>query len=211
MKGIRHTWAWAKENPLFWCNLLFFIDTLLYTFHYPGPTGLPLRVWSVVLQLFGVATVWYDLSDTARSFGKTSFLRNTVTWLKRLLAKERIEGRAVSLAGTAKGGASVEIKVNRLPGATLDVRVTALESDVRRLSGELLAVDQALAKQTQRLDAGLAAQSAERKEAIERVNKRLEDAAVGNRALLSFGALWLAVGIALGSFAPEIVATFGSS
>jgi hypothetical protein len=210
MKWLRHKWAWAKENPLFWCNLLFCVDTFLYTFHFPGSTGFPLRVWSLVLQLFGVATVWYDLSDTARSFGKTSFFRNTLTWLKQLFAKERIAEPPVGLTTNIQVGASLNMDVIRLPSAGLDARVSALESDVKRLREDLSAANQALAKQTHRLDGAMAAQSAELKEAIERVNKSLEDAAVGNRALLAFGALWLTVGIALSTFEHEIVMYFGS-
>jgi len=118
IQTLRAKWAWAREKPLFWANVVLIGVTAFIAILWPGPRvdGIPsdlrLRLWGIALQVVGVVTVWRDLTGTAGHFGKAGFLAATLQWLKRGFGGRNV---TVSLRGSmvTATGMSATIKVRR--------------------------------------------------------------------------------------------------
>jgi hypothetical protein len=205
MDWLRHKWAWANRNPLFWANLLLVAFSGLLIFVLPGPSDLRLRMWGMMLQLLGVVTVWLDLTGTARKFGKGGLVRRTLAWLREFAEGSKVialGGVAAVFAGM-KGRAKVRRPIKA--DAPLPDRVATLETNVELLDKDLDAAYQEIGNRANELDAKIKAESEKHDQAIREVKTSLEDAAVGNFATLAFGAAWLAIGIVLATLASDIV------
>lgn len=88
----------------------------------------------MLLQLIGVFTVWFDLTSTARKFGKGGFVRRTLPWLQAFF------GRDVVLA-TIEAAVSVDRDkgINDTHGHLIGDEV--LKASVRYLRGHLRPYD----------------------------------------------------------------------
>jgi hypothetical protein len=207
----RRMWMWARDNSLFWLNLILIAVSVLIIFVWPGPmlpTGasdLRLRAWGLVLQLLGIVTVWRDLTDTARRFGKRSFLNSTLAWLRAFLTLGIAPSSATVETAEASDKVSATVRRPILPNAPLEERVAALEINLSRIDEDLSFACREIDRQGRELTAKIEAERDERNGAIERVKGSLEDAVAGNLATLAFGVAWLAVGVVLATCAPEIV------
>ncbi len=143
MGWMSRKWGWAKQKPFFWWSLLLAGVTLVLVFVSPGPilfTGpsdLRLRLWGLGLQLIGVATVWSDLTSTARKFGRDGIIRAIVDWLKAFLAQHRVI--EVPLAEMMVAADTVRAKVRRpiVSTAPLPDRVTAVEINIQKIDQDL--------------------------------------------------------------------------
>ncbi len=215
MGWLRCKWAWAKENPLFWANLVLMAISSLLIFVWTGPglaTGpsdLRLRTWGMLLQLLGVFTVWFDLTSTARKFGKGGFVRHTLVWLRALFGRSVVIGGAAGAIGVAGMRARMKGRRPIQPNAPLPDRVATLETNVEKIDEDLDAAYREIDKRADEVDAKIKAESGERDRSIREVKTSLEDATTGNFSALAFGAAWLAIGVVLATWAPEIVKVVG--
>ena len=215
MNWLRFKWAWAKANHLFWANLALILISGLLIFVWPGPempTGpsdLRLRTWGMALQLIGILTVWFDLTSTARRFGKGGFLRNTWVWLKAFFGRSIVMEAKVGTFGFLGTKGRLKTHLQLKPEAPLPDRVTALETNVKKIDEQLDAAYDEIAKLSNEVNAKIAAARGVSDQAIREVRTSLEEAATGNLATLGFGVVWLAIGVVLATLAPEIVKLVG--
>lgn len=96
------------------------------------------------------------------------------------------------------------IKKGLPPAPTVDQRVAALEENLAALEKEVssaFAEQQAIKRE---LEDRIAAETSAIKNSLDAVKRDLEALAVGSHALLAFGAFWLAVGVLLAGFVPEL-------
>lgn len=210
MNQIKQKWSWAKQNPLFWGNLLILAASLAVIWLWPAPDASDFRVrlLGMVLQLVGILTVWHDLTAAARHFGKggpLSFFVSTWEWLKAGI----FGPPTISLGGSAsvgldvitgRGGARQPVK----PDAALAVRVAALEANLAQIDADLDRALKEIDERTSELKTEISAEAAAREHSINDVKRSLENTATGNYAPLAFGAFWLAVGVVVATLAPEI-------
>lgn len=208
-------WEWAKANPLFWANLGLVAMTVGFIFLFPspvtatGPSDFRLRTWGMVLQLFGVFTVWFDLTDTARKFGKGGFLRRTVEWLRAFLGRRVVVGATGIATASITGKARARVRWPIQPGAPLPDRVSTVEENLKKVDDDLDAAFREIELRAGELGDRIDTEHSERSRAIQDIRKSLEEAATGNLATLAFGAAWLALGVILATWAPEIVKVVG--
>lgn len=202
----------AKQNPLFWYNLLLIVGTAVFIWYVPAPivnktpSDFRIRLWGMALQIIGALTVWYDLTESARKFDRPGFAANTISWLKRLVSPRVIASGSIVLpleitvvGGTGTGrqappdeGASIEERV-----ATLEYNLKQIDSDIERASQRMTTLEITISDKIQK-------EATLREISHNQLNQRLQDAIIGNYAYLVFGAVWVAVGIIISSLAPEI-------
>jgi len=160
-------------------------------------------MWGLMLQMLGVATVWFDLTSTARKFGKHGFVRRTLDWLRAFFGQKVVigaAGTAMAIAGM-RGRLKQRRPIN--PDAAIPDRLSTLEENIDFLDKDLDSAYQEIDKRTDELDGRIKAESGKLDQAIRDVKSTLEDATVGNFATLAFGTVWLAIGMVLGTMAPE--------
>jgi len=103
LRFIRRWLRIAWENPLFWYNLLLIGVTAIAVWLWPAPivdntpSDFRIRLWGMALQIIGALTVWHDLTDSARNFGRPGFVANTLAWMKRLVSADAIAVGSISL------------------------------------------------------------------------------------------------------------------
>jgi hypothetical protein len=215
MEWLRRKCAWAKENPLLWANLLLIVLSGLLVFIYPGPTlttglsDLRLRTWGVLLQLIGVATVWLDLTSTARHFGKDGFVRHTLAWFKRFTDLGVVMNAGAGVIRLVGGRPRIKVRRPIQPNAPLPDRVATLETAIAQVDSDLDAAYREIDERAGGLGAEIKAERNERDRVINELNRSLVDAATGNSAALAFGVVWLAAGIVIATLAPEIAKIVG--
>lgn len=206
LKGfLNRKWAWANQKKLPWIHLALLAGTML-CFSYPGPSDFRVRAWGGALQLIGLVTVWYDLSAVGRAYGKPGWVKGTLEWVKAGLF-----GTSVTLVArdaTIRWNCSTArvTQRDRAPdGATLDRRIVALEANFQKLDQELGDALGLIEKARNDAQSNLEKEREDRKAANAAAAKQLEDAVVGNHAVLSAGVVWLAFGVIFATFSPEIV------
>lgn len=202
----------ARENPLLWLSLILAIGTAAAVWFWPAPTientpsDFRVRTWGMVLQLIGAYTVWRDLSQSARRFGKASLLANTIDWAKRLI---RGRGHVVSGSLTAQfnisGSGRGTIRQPTPPaGAPIEARIETLEYNLSKIDEELSSAFHQIAETETKLREQIVEESRKRDSAHKELQNDLHEAIVGNYAALVFGAFWVAIGIIISAWAPEI-------
>jgi len=202
----------AKENPLLWYSLLLTAGTAIAVWFWPAPvtdaspSDFRIRFWGMTLQLIGAWTVWHDLTDSARKFGKTSLLANTIEWAKRLIFGH---GHAVggTFAVTADSCASFQGKARKPQppdGSPWESRIETLEYNLSKVDEELSQAFRQITDTETKLKDQIKEESKKREEAHKEIQKDLHEAIVGNYATLVFGAFWVAIGIVVSALAPEI-------
>ena len=210
MSWIKRKWSWAKQKSLFWSNLLFLAAIVAVIWVWPAPNASDLRVrlLGMALQLVGIVTVWLDLTDAARHFGKggpLSFFAGTWTWLKAGIFGSPIIAVGASVSSSyavANGRGKCRQPINR--DAALTDRVAALELLADQIDADLDNAFKEIDERTSELRTKISAEAAAREHSIGDVKRSLESTATGNYAPLAFGAFWLAVGVVLATLAAEI-------
>lgn len=208
---IKAKWAWASEKPLFWANLVLAGLTALWIFVYPGPnteagpSDFRIRTWGMFLQLLGAVTVWLDLTDSARKFGKGGFLKSTWKWLKAGIFGRTITLHVAGSQHTITGG-KARIKQRRTidPRSPIDSRMEALEYNLNKIDEDLTGAYKEIADSASELKEQIKSETANRQEAHKGLQKDLQEAIVGNYTKLAFGAAWVVVGIVISAWAPEL-------
>jgi hypothetical protein len=209
MRWIKRKWAVAKQNPLFWANILL-TGIVCLVLRYEAPMApfadLHLRILGAFLELVGVGTVWYDLSRSAAKVGKDGILRRTMKWLGVLVLNRPI---VVSATASFSSSHAMALRASQLhamnPEASVDERLHALEQNMRAFDSQLAASWKKIDAVSDDLRKGLATERDARETQFKDVSNRLTDIAAGSYALLLFGVVWLCVGLLISGFSQEFI------
>ncbi len=164
------------------------------------------RYAGLILQVLGLATVAYGLSQMRGLFGRPTFVKRAVEWLARfpLMRKPKTLTVKVAVAATAVAGARLKVRKGAPQDASLERRVGVLEDNFAALDGEVDQLRSDLGKtereQTKRTDAD----RLEREKADAELGRKIEEVAVGGLHLEAIGLAWLFVGVLLGTVPDEI-------
>ena len=174
-----------------------------------APTVLAaVRYAGTVLQLLGVCVVAIGLSEMRRLFGKPTLVARVLGWLRQLRSVF-IRPQPIALQASVASAAAVagECRVVRTPrpGAPLDERVSALESDLASLRDELDAKVGGLRADIRALSDKIKHERRERERADQQTARRVEEVAVGGLHLETVGLFWLVMGT-LGTSIPDEIA-----
>jgi hypothetical protein len=203
---LQRKWAWAKLNRLAWAYLGLLLCTVAAaSLSAKLVTDLPLRLWAVALQIMGAVTVWIDLRRKAVGHGVPGFLRFTLDWLKAFRGRNIVLSVKTGQLNITAGNARLIQRRPIRPDVSIEERVSAAEYNIAQIDSDLTAAHKRIdAEERERRD-GLKAERDARAVAVEGLQSRMKDEAVGNFYLLGFGLVWLIVGIALATLAPEVL------
>lgn len=211
MNWIRRKFAWAKQNPLFWLNILLAVITLLVVkiWQWPESVGLAtdfvFRLWGMLLQFVGVLTVWLDLVGSARKFGKGRLFANTWIWLRSFFSSGVVVGAVGASLSLMSGRARGTVRRKLDPNDSVERRLAALEANIAYIDADLSSAYREIDQRATQLNKKVEEIQDKNNQSINELKTSLEDAAVGNFTKLVFGVVWLAIGTMISTLAPELV------
>ncbi len=200
-------WSWiaeARYGCLAWGVVLIAVIISLRL----GVSEPVIRLTGLLLQFLGIGTVAWGISETRALFGHPSYTTKVRSWVTRfpLLRRPIVASLSgvESLATVGKLRASCTHRADR--DATIDARVAAIEKNID-------AIHNRISQTQQEMDAEFAkaAEAIKREEQLRQfedlaIRETFEATETGGVHISAIGALWLLVGVALSTAAPEIAA-----
>lgn len=197
--------AWLGEAKYFWLALAVVAIALLLAVR-PAASQQLIRLTGLGLQILGILTVVWGISETRALFGHPSVLRKTMAWMGRFPLPRRSKTVHVSASGVAVASASARAHVIHGPGSnpTVEKRLEALEKNITSLHQRISELEQELERSAQRVTDDLRNEQKVRSAEDQQIRQTLEATGTGGVHISAIGALWLLVGVILSTGAPEI-------
>lgn len=206
-RWIRAIGIWLSEAWHVWLA----ISVVALTFvaiHLAGWTEPALRLSGMVLQLFGVATVAWGISETRAQFGHPSLVATFLKWVARFprytlpVIHATFHINLDPLTMRAYGTVSPP----PVQDNSLDARMVAIEGALAELRTQIVGLHQRVDEQSQKSAHLLTQESGERARAVANILARLEATATGGIHITAIGVLWFFFGVVLGTSSPELAA-----
>lgn len=202
---VKQLWPWLAEARFAWLALGVIAAALIVALR-PHTPEYVIRLTGLVLQLLGIGTVIWGISETRALFGHPSFASKAKSWLEHFPLRRKnvvlVAGAASISAATSKGRGFVTQGAG--PNATIETRVDALEKNIslihKRISGTEKEMDEEFRKATEALKNEEKTRQAE----DNALHKKLEATGTGGVHISAIGASWLCVGVALSTAGVEI-------
>ena len=172
------------------------------------PTEPVIRLTGLVLQLLGIASVIWGISETRALFGHPSIASKAKAWFGRFPPIRRyaaVSGDGLSVSASIVSGRMHSI-YSLEPNATIETRVATLERNIdamhERISHNEADVDREFRNTADQLRQEQRAREAE----DTAMHKQLEATGTGGVHISAIGASWLFIGVILSTASPEIAA-----
>ena len=205
IERIRPLGPWLAEGKYVWIAVGFTAVALLICLR-PG-SGEPLIRWTgLVLQLLGVATVVWGISETRAFFGYPPIFAAAKGWVTRFPLMRRSVAVAATgvVAFTSTGTMTAEVTNGPGLNPTIESRLDALEKNIEVLHGRITTTKKEMQERFAKANEALSAESASRTAEDERTRGMLETTVTGGVHISAMGATWLFVGVFLSTAAPEL-------
>jgi hypothetical protein len=201
-------WRWLAEARHFWYSavvlgLALIVSLCLY------PTEPVIRLTGLVLQLLGIGTVIWGISETRTLFGQPSFASKIRAWVSRFpLLRRNVVVKVDAASHIVVSGKASVYQTHRPADSTTEARLDSLERNVNliheRISQTQTEMEEGLNEITDFVKREEKSRQAEDNE----IRKKLEATGTGGVHISAIGASWLFVGIILSTAAMEIAALF---
>jgi len=183
----------------------FLVILALITSLYYCQTESSVRLWGLLLQIFGIAAAAIGIRDTRRMFGKPSFLEQLRTWLTSI---PRLKPPTVSASGSGKLSMSCSAKAHAWKSAgepTVESRLSAAEANLKELNERANVAESAFEAHVRAATQNLREEADLRKEADRQLHLRIEAASTDGLHLAMVGVVWLACGVIMSTAPNELL------
>lgn len=204
--------AWLAEAWHVWLAVVVIGLALVVSLR-PNTTEPVIRLTGLGLQLLGIATVIWGISEMRDLFGHPSLRSKAKAWLGRIPLLNRnvvIEAGGISVSAASAGKARAYVTHGPGPSPTIQTRLDAVEKTVttihERISETQTEMDEGLQKTADALNGEEQLRSAE----DTAIREKLEATGTGAVHISGIGASWLFVGVILSTASREIAALIGS-
>lgn len=202
---LKAVWPWLVEARHVWLCTAVICVALFISLrpHTPEPV---IRLTGLVLQLLGIGTVIWGISETRALFGQPSFASKTKAWLGKCPFLRR---NVVVAVGGAKLSAIVghaRAYGTNGPGAnpTIEARLEALEKNITSIHERISQTQREMDEEFQKAANSLQSEKQSRQAEDSAIREKLEATGTGGVHISAIGASWLFVGIILSTAASEI-------
>ena len=205
MSRVKQLWPWLVEARFAWLSLGVIGVALAVSLRPQTPEPV-IRLTGLVLQLLGIGTVIWGISETRVLFGHSSFAAKAKSWFERFPLRRRNIVLAVGAASLSAATCKARGYVTQGPGPnpTVDTRLDALEKNVslihERISGTQKEMDEEFRKTAEALKNEEQTRQAE----DNAIRAKLEATGTGGVHISAIGASWLFVGVVLSTAGVEI-------
>jgi hypothetical protein len=209
LSRIKSLGPWLAEAKYVWFAVLSNLLAVVVAIQL-GAGERAFRITGLVLQVLGILTIIWGISETRALFGHASLAAKIKAWLQRFPLRRRgivmAAGGGDFVATTDKARAYVTHAAG--PNPTLDARVAALEKNMVSLQNQITAVETELDQEFQNVREQIRSEVQTRATNDKELAKKIEASATGGIYISAIGASWLFVGVVLSTAAPELAGLF---
>ena len=207
LSRIKAVGPWMAEGKYLW--LVFAPCLLALLVILLGPSEPVFRITGLVLQLFGISTIIWGISETRKLFGHASLASKIVAWFQRFPLRRRHLVMAVGRGDFAAtmGKARAFVTHSAGPNPTLDARIEAVENNIASMQNQITAIERELDEGLGKVRDNIRSEARTRDADDKKLREKIESSATGGIHISAIGAAWLFVGVLLSTAAPEL-ATF---
>jgi hypothetical protein len=200
-------WSWLAEARYAWESAAVICVALIISLR-PHTTEPVIRLTGLVLQLCGIGTVIWGISETRALFGHPSFSSKTKAWLSRFPILRRNVVLSVNscthILVSGKATAYVTHGVGANP--TIEARLDALEKNVTSIHERISQTQKEMDEEFHKITDAVKREEQLRHAEDNAIRGKLEATGTGGVHISAIGASWLFVGIILSTAATEIAA-----
>jgi hypothetical protein len=196
---------WLAKARLFWLAIGVLLVAAVVALR-PGTPEPIIRWTGLFLQLLGICTVIIGIEQTRRLFDHPSLLSIATSWLRAFPPYKRnvVVGAAAGDLGIVGGKARAYVTSNPPPNADIEERVASLERNVGHINKRIDGVFEELDKTQSEQMTALSREKQERAAEDAKIAAKLETSGTGGLHISAAGAVWLFVGVTLGTGSVEI-------
>jgi hypothetical protein len=202
---IKATLKWLASPHHVWLCLTVTLAALIISFR-PNTSEPTIRLTGLVLQLLGVLTVAWGISETRAMFGRPSILSKVKAWLSEAPFLKSQHGSGTARASV--GGLTVKARGYATHGAgenpTIESRLLALEENLGIVHQRITGLAQEQDQEFRQLASHIQEERASRIRQVTSVSSRLEKFGTGGVHISAIGAVWLFIGLVLSTAGPEL-------
>lgn len=202
---LKNIWPWVAEARYAWLSAGVILAALIVSLR-PNTPEPVIRLTGLVLQLLGIATVIWGISETRAFFGHPSFANKTKLWLTRFpLLRQNIviaAGSASLALLTAKARAHSTHSSGQNP--TIEARIESLERNIVLIHERISGAEKEMDEEFKKISDVLKSEEHARQWEDNEIHKKLETTGTGGVHISAIGASWLFVGVILSTSAVEI-------
>lgn len=156
----RAIFHWLTEAKYLWCASVVVLVACLIALR-PGAQEPVIRLTGLVLQILGIGTVAWGISETRALYGNQSIYSVFMLWIKRfpLLKRPANAKAAMSGLGTTASSARAYGIIGAVAGASLEQRIEALEKNLPLVHARITAAEQEGAANMQKITVMLTTES----------------------------------------------------
>lgn len=202
---LKALWNWLSELRHFWLTIAVTGIALFISLR-PGTEEPVIRFSGLALQILGIGTVAWGISETRALFGRPSLFAVAKSWLLRFppFHSGVVSGTAnIDLGGLTMSGRGYSMD-NAGPNATPEARIEVLEKNIGRVNERIDQTQREMDTEFRNADAALKQEEQARDAEDQAIRHKLETSETGGIHVTAMGALWLLVGVTLSTASLEI-------
>ena len=202
---LKAVWTWLAEARYAWLSVAVIGVALVISLR-PHTAEPVIRLTGLGLQLLGVGTVIWGISETRALFGYPSFTSKTKAWLSRFPLLRRYDVLGVWSSTLPAITSKVRAYETHGPGAnpTIEARLEALEKNVTSIHERISQTQKEMDEEFQKAADALKHEEQSRQAEDRAIREKLQATGTGGVHISAIGASWLFVGIILSTAAPQI-------
>jgi len=198
---------WLAEARYVWLALAVSIAALIVALR-PGTSEPMIRLTGLALQILGIGTVTWGISETRALYGHKPLFAVARGWIERFPLRSRniVLGAAGIASVNAFGHARGHMPHGTPPNPTVNDRLDALEKNIGALHDRIGATQKELDEEVSKLKTSVLDEAQQREQEDQTNRKLIEMTATGGVHISAIGAVWLFVGVILSTAGVEIAA-----
>ena len=198
---------WLAEARYVWLALAVSIAALVVALR-PGTSEPVIRLTGLALQILGIGTVAWGISETRALYGHRPLFAIARGWVERFPLRSRniVLSAAGIASATSVGRARGHLTHGTPPNPTVNDRLDALEKNIGSLHDRIGATQKELDEELSKLKTSVSEETSRREKEDQLNRKLIEMTATGGVHISAIGAVWLFVGVILSTAGVEIAA-----
>ena len=198
---------WLAEARYVWLALAVSAVALVVAVR-PGTSEPVIRLTGLALQILGIGTVAWGISETRALSGHKPLFAVARGWVERFPLRSR--SIVITVAGaasvTSSGCVRGHLTYGPPPNPTVNDRLDALEKNIGALHDRVGANQKELDEEVSKLRSSVSEETSRREQEDHASRKLIEMTATGGVHISAIGAVWLFVGVILSTAGVEIAA-----